>query len=330
MGSLCLSVASVALTSQGESKMKLYVFGGVLLTCLIAASFTRPSEAYVVTATAAPEPDIDGILETVGIAIIKWLADQIPIPAVTHLIDAILNAWVDHERKVHYWEHVEENVKETCGQFINQKNIDQVVVYKTDVARMLDVYQRSPVHGDGTYPDKNTQADAITTSIITNRYLVEAALMPWSLTLHFVDIASVHIMILKDVATAYSFPGQPPSQWWQDVSNEIAHYDNYTMKVYNETINFRKSNIRCSIDTGPFHDTYHMTDLVTGKSDSCTQVHGNNTCADRCQAFQDDLIMTFNDWHSKFVGQPLTAWRNLKVEADKKVFIASSKRNPAM
>lgn len=51
--------------------------------------------------------------------------------------------------------------------------------------------------GDGTYPDKNTVADAITTSIITNRFLVEAALMPWSMTIDFTDIASVHILILK-------------------------------------------------------------------------------------------------------------------------------------
>lgn len=51
--------------------------------------------------------------------------------------------------------------------------------------------------GDGTYPDKNVQADAITTSIISNRFLVEAALMPWSMTLYFVDIASMHILVLK-------------------------------------------------------------------------------------------------------------------------------------
>ena len=58
-------------------------------------------------------------------------------------------------------------------------------------------YKRSPVHGDGSYPSKNTQADAIHSSIVTNRYLVEAAEMPWSLSLHLVDIASVHLMILK-------------------------------------------------------------------------------------------------------------------------------------
>ena len=50
---------------------------------------------------------------------------------------------------------------------------------------------------DGTYPDKNIVADSITTSIITNRFLVEAALMPWSMAIHFTDIASVHILILK-------------------------------------------------------------------------------------------------------------------------------------
>lgn len=58
-------------------------------------------------------------------------------------------------------------------------------------------YERADVTSDGTYPDKNTVADAITTSIITNRFLVEAALMPWSMTIDFTDIAGVHILILK-------------------------------------------------------------------------------------------------------------------------------------
>ena len=58
-------------------------------------------------------------------------------------------------------------------------------------------YERAEVTSDGTYPDKNTVADAITTSIITNRFLVEAALMPWSMAIHFTDIASVHLLILK-------------------------------------------------------------------------------------------------------------------------------------
>ena len=51
-------------------------------------------------------------------------------------------------------------------------------------------------------------ADAISTSIMSQRYLLEASDMPWSMTLHFVDIASVHVLILKviyDILFAWIF-----------------------------------------------------------------------------------------------------------------------------
>jgi len=302
--------------------MRWYVLGSLAVACLVALSLTKSSsEAYV---TAYPgQPDIDGILETVGLAIARWLADQIPIKAIGDLINAILDAWVVHDHKKHYWEHVEDNVKQTCGQFINQQNIDDVITYKSDVTRMLDIYKRSPVHGDGSYPSKNTQADAIHSSIVTNRYLVEAAEMPWSLSLHLVDIASVHLMILKDAAKSYSFPNSPPSAWWKDLSTEIAHYDDYTQSLHNVTVGFRQSKVACNIDWGVYHDTYTMTDQVTGRTDSCTQVHvrdaAEGSCAQACQQFQDETIKNYNSWFSTFVGKPVAAWRILKQEADKQV-----------
>jgi len=296
--------------------------------CLGCCALIGQTEGYVTVTPGPYWPEIDGILETAGLAIAKWLAGQIPIPVIGDLIDAIVNAWVVHEQKAHYWEHVEENVKQTCGQFINQKNIDQVLVYKDDVSRMLQTYKRAPVHGDGTYPDKNTVADAVTTSVISNRFLVEAALMPWSMTLHFVDIASVHVMILKDAAESYSVPGEAPSQWWKDLSHELGHYDNYSQALYNETIKFRESNIQCKLDKGLFHDTYTMTDHVTGKTGSCKQEHNSGSCSGACQNFQDAAIKVFNAWFNKFVGGPRATWQQLKQEADKKAFIASSKRTP--
>jgi len=310
--------------------MRWYVVASLAAVCLVACSFTRPAEAYV---TAYPgQPDIDGILETVGLAIARWLADQIPIHQISDLINAILDAWVVHEHKVHYWENVENNVKQTCGKFINQQNIDDVMTYKADVQRMLDIYKRSPVHGDGSYPDKNTQADAITTSIISNRYLVEAAVEPWSLSLHFVDIASVHLMILKDAAKSYSLPNQPASQWWKDLSNEIDHYDEYSQHLYNTTVGFRQNEVVCSIDKGWEKDTITMTDRVSGKTDTCTQNHPKDgetgSCSQACQQFQDELINTFDKWYSSFIARPVGAWRVLKQEADTYAAVASSKRNP--
>jgi len=310
--------------------MRWYVLAGVAAACVVACSYTQPAEAYV---TAYPgQPDIDGILETVGLAIARWLADQIPIHQISDLINAILDAWVVHEHKIHYWENVEDNVRQTCGKFINQQNLDDVLTYKADVQRMLDIYKRAPVHGDGSYPDKNTQADAITTSIIANRYLVEAAVEPWSLSLHFVDIASVHLMILKDAAKSYSFPNQPASQWWKDLSNEIEHYDEYSQHLYNATLGFRQNEVICSIDKGWTKDTFTMTDRVTGKSDTCIQNHPKDgqtgSCSQACEQFQQELINSFDKWYSSFIARPVGAWRVLKKEADKNAAVAGSKRNP--
>jgi len=306
--------------------MRLYVVASLAVVCFLACSITQPADAYI---TAYPgQPDIDGILETVGLAIARWLADQIPIHQISDLINAILDAWVVHEHKVNYWENVENNVKETCGKFINQQNIDEVIQYKSDVQTMLETYKNSPVHGDGTYPDKNTQADAITTSIINKRYLVEAAVEPWSMSLHFVDIASVHIMILKDAAESYSFPNQKPSQWWQDVSNEIAHYDEYTEHLHNTTVGFRQNEILCSIKKGFEDDTYTMTDRVTGRTDKCVQKHNTGSCSNACEMFQEETVVAYNKWYGSFVARPLAAWRVLKKKADSMASIASNKRNP--
>jgi len=306
--------------------MRWYVVASLAVVCLLAGSITQPAEAYI---TAYPgQPDIDGILETVGLAIARWLADQIPIHQISDLINAILDAWVVHEHKVNYWENVENNVKQTCGKFINQQNIDDVIQYKADVQTMLETYKNSPVHGDGTYPDKNTQADAITTSIINKRYLIEAAVEPWSMSLHFVDIASVHIMILKDAAESYSFPNQKPSQWWQDVSSEIAHYDEYSQQLHNATVGFRQNEIICNIKKGFEHDTYTMEDRVTGRTDSCIQKHNTDSCSNACQMFQEETVVAYNKWYDSFVAKPVTAWRVLKKKADSMASIASEKRNP--
>lgn len=57
-------------------------------------------------------------------------------------------------------------------------------------------YNEAPAESDN-YPDKNQQATALSTSIIAHRYLVEAALLPESMILHFQDISSIHTVVLK-------------------------------------------------------------------------------------------------------------------------------------
>lgn len=60
----------------------------------------------------------------------------------------------------------------------------------------LHRYLSAPEESDN-YPDKNQQASALSTSIITHRYLVEAAVYPESMILHFEDISSIHALVLK-------------------------------------------------------------------------------------------------------------------------------------
>lgn len=57
-------------------------------------------------------------------------------------------------------------------------------------------YMEAPVESS-TYPDKNTVANSLSTSIIANRFLVEAGERPQSMIIHYADIASIHILVLK-------------------------------------------------------------------------------------------------------------------------------------
>jgi len=287
---------------------------GLLATGLILLPST-PVDAYYTTYPEGP----NGILITVGLTIGHWFADLIPIPAISNLINAILWAWTPKPED-DYWEQVERQVNETCGEFINQDNIDKVLVYKNDVMDMLEIYARTPAETDGSYPDKNIQADAITTSIITNRYLIEGVIMPWSLTLYFVDIASIHLMILKDVAETYTFEGEAPSLWWGDLSREVEHYDLYSQELFAETVQFRKDNIECYFEADNKLDQYTVTDHVTGVVETCVQEHPSEgqegSCASACQTFQDQVLRDFDHWYTTYVWSNVDEWRKVKATAD--------------
>ncbi|XP_018021128.1 uncharacterized protein LOC108677420 [Hyalella azteca] len=297
-----------------------------LLSLLVVAG---PGDAYV---TSYPEePDIDGTLLTVGLTVGHWLAGALPYPGFSALLDALLYAWTPKPED-DYWEHIEQQVHDLCGNFVNQDNIDKVLVYKNDLMTMLRIYENSPVEGDGSYPTKNVQADAITSSIISNRYLVEASLMPWSMTLYFVDIASMHIIVLQDAAESYTFPDTAPSLWWRDLSTELAHYITYSRTLYDQTLQFRRDNIECYFDEGGSTDKYIITDHVTGLQDSCTQIHPGDgevgSCASACQNFEDQVVRDLAAWYWDFVGYPASQWEQLRFKAELLAENASGYRVP--
>lgn len=312
------------------------------LTLYIAvAVFTRSTSAYV---TSFPEePDIDGTLITVGIAVAKFLAGLVPYPGVSALLLAIIHAW-EPKPEDNYWDHVKDNVAQVCGNFVNEHNMDQVVVYKNDLLSLLKKYERAGVESDGTYPDKNTVADAITTSIISNRYLVEATEMPWSMSVDFADIASVHALILKDVAEAYSEPAGPVSRWWVDLSRELGHYIEYGTYLQAETMAWRDTQIECFFDEASggclafewmgidCYDEYVITDHVSGHQEKCNQVHPDKpedgSCASFCPLYQRHVDQESARWVYHNLGTVVEEWAALKIQADEMAQQASRYYNP--
>lgn len=289
---------------------------------------TNPTSAYV---TSFPdEPDIDGKLITVGIAIAKFLAGLVPYPTVSALLLAIINAW-EPKPEDNYWEHVKDNVAQICGEFINEHNMQQVEVYKRDLVDLLGKYDRAPIHSEGTYPDKNTMADAITTSIITNRYLIEAAEMPWSMSIDFVDVSSIHIVILKDAADTYSSPDEI-SMWWVDLARELEHYIQKGVALQEVTQTWRDSQIECYFDegrdadsafewlSGTHYDKYQIRDHVTNHVEDCIQIHPDRpedgSCYNFCKNYQIHIDQTSRNWIYTNIGSIINDMATLKLQAD--------------
>ncbi|XP_076056768.1 uncharacterized protein LOC143034510 isoform X2 [Oratosquilla oratoria] len=287
-----------------------------------------PAASYV---TSAPEkPDIDGTAITVGIAVAKWLAGLIPYPSVSVLVTDIITAF-EPRPEDDYWSHVHEQVEKVCGQYINEHNIDQVLVYKNDLTALLSKYQRATTVSDGTYPDKNTVADAITTSIIANRYLVEATDMPWSMILHFVDISSAHIVVLKDAAESYSELGVAPSRWWVDLRDQLQHYIDYGLWLETQVVTWRNSQIECQFDGASgfclafnwlvdCYDEYKVIDHVSSYVEDCDQLHAGDgavgSCSSFCTMYQRALDRELATWLYKYVGSVIQEWEKLKMVAD--------------
>ncbi|XP_042868172.1 uncharacterized protein LOC122250680 [Penaeus japonicus] len=323
-------------------KASLLNWAALAFAALVAvAVLARSTGAYV---TSFPEePDIDGTLITVGLAVAKFLAGLVPYPGVSALLLAIIHAW-EPKPEDNYWDHVKDNVAQVCGDFVNEHNLEQVVVYKNDLVSLLKKYERAGPESDGTYPDKNTVADAITTSIISNRYLVEATEMPWSMSVDFVDVAGVHVLVLKDVAETYSDPAGDVSRWWVDLSRELDHYIEYGTSLQAETLTWRDSQIECFFDEASggclafdwmgidCYDEYVIKDHVTGYQEKCNQLHPDKpedgSCASFCSLYQRHVDQDSARWVQHNLGSVVEEWAALKLQADAMAQQASRYYNP--
>lgn len=316
---------------------------GVLMLMAALPALLLPAEAFVTEKpeplyiTSFPdEPDINGILITVGIAVGHWFAGALPFPGLSAMINAVLNAW-EPKPEDDYWSHVHTQVEEVCGTFINEQNIHQVEIYKNDLMTLLKQYERSQVVPSGSYPDKNTVADALTVSIITNRYLIEAAELPVSMSLHFMDIASIHIMVLKDAAESYTSEAGV-SRWWVDLANELNHYSTYGRWLQEETVRWRDTQIECYFDGAKQginkdrYDKYIIRDHVSNYEENCRQVHPDTpehgSCYHFCDLYQMEINRDVTGWLNRNMEAVVVEWENLMLLADNMAEQASKKYNP--
>jgi len=274
---------------------------------------------------------IDGKSSTIGLVIGWSFAGLYADSDVMEEVAATLSPEEDN----HYFDLIKEDVKEVVGDYINKHNMDQLEIYKNDLAALMTRYHNAPNEANN-YPDKNTMANSLSTSIMANRYLVEAVELPYSMMLHYSDIASIHIMVLKDAAETYSSESFT-SRWWLDLDKQLDHYIDYGKKLQNEVVDWRNDMVECSFKraTGACtmwewagkvcFDQWIVHDYVWETKDVCTQVHGSKTCADHCQAYQVEMNREVVIWIWEYMGKALREWENLKIKSSQMVNLVSSK-----
>lgn len=272
------------------------------------------------------EEIIDGRKTTIALAISHFLVGLIPNETVKDLLNSIITAFEQEE--FDYWGEVKEQVEELVGIYINEHNMHQVEVYQSDLETLMDRYNKAPVESDGTYPNKNQQAAALHASILSHRYLTEAALYPESMILHYQDISSIHAVVLKDVAETYSFEGYPPSAWWIDLNDSMDHYIAYGTELRSSLITWRLDHIQCDVITGKHYDEYIASDLVSGEISECLELHGTDSCANHCDLFLQHKQQAVDLFMSSKVNDVMIAWKKLKQLAEENAKGASRYYDP--
>ncbi|XP_076056769.1 uncharacterized protein LOC143034511 [Oratosquilla oratoria] len=281
--------------------------------------------------------NIDGKGVTIGITVAKFLAGLLP-ESCSKVIIAIIDVLapvVDTE--VDYFELIKEDVKQVVGDYINDHNMQQLEIYKSDLAVLLNRYNEAPTESS-TYPDKNTVANSLSTSMMANRYLVEAVERPQSMILHYTDIASIHILVLKDVAETYS--NEVLSRWWVDLDEQLAHYIDYAHKLQNRIVDWRNDMVTCVFKPASSvcvdwewagttcYDTWTVDDPVVHVRDTCMTLHNDDRCNDHCQAYQMHMNREVAQWIWEYLGKAMKQWKKLKITSSAMANFASRSYKP--
>lgn len=316
--------------------MRVTVLCGVVVAVVVAAASLGAAAPRQKPQPLATET-IDGRKTTIALAIVHQLVGLIPDETVQQLLTVILEALTQED--FDYWGEVKDEVMSLVGQYINEHNMNQVKVYQEDLVTLIDRYNEAPAESDN-YPDKNQQATALSTSIIAHRYLVEAALFPESMILHFQDISSIHTVVLKDAAETYSYEGLPPSRWWVDLDEELDHYIAYGKDLKKSLKESRLALVTCLVDRADgictsfewagaqCYDTFTAIDAVTGEQSVCKQLDGSSDCEKHCDLFRTHKEREVELFMSTKVNDVISGWEQLKEIASSNAANASRYYNP--
>ncbi|KAK7061138.1 hypothetical protein SK128_026712 [Halocaridina rubra] len=256
---------------------------------------------------------IDGLDTTIGLATAYYFRSV--IPSFNDIMMKILGILIPKpEEDIDYFEIIKGNVQKVVGDYIDEHNMNQLEIYKTDLGNLMQRYFEAPITSE-TYPDKNTVANSLSISIISNRFLVEAGERPQSMIIHFADIASMHILVLQDVAETYTSVNFT-SRWWVDLNNELDHYIDHGKRLQDDVVDWRNDMMTCSFDEGGKYDSWIVDDQVTGVYDECLVLHGNHECDDHCQAYQLQMNREVTLFIWEYMGKALMEWETLKVKAE--------------
>jgi len=242
--------------------------------------------------------------------VVEWIAKAIDPPPTAD---------------IDYFKVIEANVRAMVGDFVNQHNIDQILVWRKSLADLLVRYAKAPT-SSATYITKNDAADSFHKILRVNSYLYEAMERPDSMMLYFADIAAMDISVLRDVALNYSTPTKT-SMWWVDLDDMLGHYISYGTNLTNHLEAWRKTMVDCEIQNCKWfapadligdpelkcYDVYTVTDKVAKLRDVCKAIHGeDHSCDHTCDSYMVEMNDTVQKFIEKYLGTPMEGWKELK------------------
>merc|ERR1711962_853030 len=325
MGSSCPKDTKI--TSPVDSKkLSMLVKYCVLAVALATASASvipleKSHDAVLLSSPAV----IDGINNTVALTLDNYFHINITeifeevVEWIAKAIDPPPTADID------YFKVIEANVRAMVGDYVNQYNIDEILMWRSSLADLLVRYAKAP-KSSATYTDKNSAADSFHKLLRTNSYLYEAMERPDSLMLYFADIAAMDISVLRDVAMNYSTTSKT-SMWWVDLDDMLGHYISYGTNLTTHLVAWRKTMVDCDIQKCKWfapadligapelkcYDVYTVTDKVAKLRDVCKAIHGeDHSCDHTCDNYMVEMNESVQKFIEKYIGTPMKGWKELK------------------